>query len=604
MPMETQHKSIFLLLLALLLSIPLSAQKMTVESMVHTPLDQTANLSENIVYDFNGVACGVVKVMLAASGATFGGGWVKQEKLYRPSEYWVWMAKGADNLQVNVPGYLPLKVNFRDYENCIIQSLHTYVLTITLPVIGDGPVDDGMRYLAMTVEPKNSTVLVDGNPQVVDVNGEVSVLLPKGSHSYQVLAPGYATKEGTVELGDDNKPLSIILSSTQATLRVECATKGAVVFVNGQQKGTVPWSGTLSEGSYQVEARLAGYRSQKQSITVAQKENRTLTIPALQMIAGRLNVDCRPIGSDVYVDGKKVGTTPNIFRNIPVGNRSVEIRKDGYEPLRKTIEIKENEQSTLTGALTAVSNSASSSSSTNSSSSSSNKETFSVNGVSFTMIRVDGGTFTMGATAEQGSDAESDEKPAHEVTLSTYMIGETEVTQALWQAVMGGNPSSFMDSPQNPVESISWKDCQKFIKKLNSLTGKSFRLPTEAEWEFAARGGNKSKHSKYSGSGTIDDVAWYTENSGGKTHPVKSKSPNELGIYDMSGNVFEWCEDWHDSDYYKSSPKSNPTGPSSGSFRVLRGGSCFNYSRYCRVSNRGGSTPGRRGIDLGLRLAL
>ena len=157
-------------------------------------------------------------------------------------------------------------------------------------------------------------------------------------------------------------------------------------------------------------------------------------------------------------------------------------------------------------------------------------KTYTVNGVSFTMIGVEGGTFTMGATSEQGSDAYDDEKPTHQVTLNSYYIGETEVTQALWQAVMGSNPSYFTGNLQRPVEEVSWGDCQTFIKRLNKLTGENFRLPTEAEWEYAARGGKESKGYKYSGSNTIGDVAWYGDNSSSKTHAVKTKQPNELGI--------------------------------------------------------------------------
>ena len=231
-------------------------------------------------------------------------------------------------------------------------------------------------------------------------------------------------------------------------------------------------------------------------------------------------------------------------------------------------------------------------------------KTFTVNGVSFTMIAVEGGTFQMGATSEQGSDADSDEKPVHSVTLSDYSIGETEVTQELWEAVMGSNPSNFSGYPQRPVEEVSWNDCQEFITKLNNLTGKSFRLPTEAEWEYAARGGSKSQGYKYSGSNTIDDVAWYKNNSGSKTHDVKTKAANELGIYDMSGNVWEWCQDRYNSSYYSSSLENNPTGPTTGSYLVCRGGSWKYIAGYCRVSYRSGITPDLRNGYYGFRLAL
>lgn len=207
----------------------------------------------------------------------------------------------------------------------------------------------------------------------------------------------------------------------------------------------------------------------------------------------------------------------------------------------------------------------------------------------------------MGATSEQGSDADSDEKPTYSVTLSNFSIGETEVTQELWQAVMGSNPSHFKDK-QNPVEQVSWEDCQEFVKKLNQLTGKQFRLPTEAEWEYAARGGNKSKGYKYAGGNTLRDVAWYIDNSSSKTHPVKTKQANELGLYDMSGNVWEWCQDWYSS--YGSSHQTDPTGPASGSNRVDRGGGWRSNARGCRVSNRDDDSPTLHNDLLGLRLVL
>ena len=252
--------------------------------------------------------------------------------------------------------------------------------------------------------------------------------------------------------------------------------------------------------------------------------------------------------------------------------------------------------------------------------------TYTVNGVSFKMVGVEGGTFTMGGTSEQGSDAYDCEKPAHQVTLSSYSIGRTEVTQELWLAVMGSNPSWFNGTGnssvgsshsenygtnlQRPVESVSWDDCQEFINTLNQLTGKNFRLPTEAEWEYAARGGSRSQGYKYSGSNTIDDVAWYWGSipshsdgtAGYATQTVGAKAPNELGLYDMSGNVNEWCSDrWG---HYSNGAQVNPTGPTSGIYRVMRGGGWSDGARNCRVSDRVRSpSPDRRDFALGLRLA-
>ena len=241
------------------------------------------------------------------------------------------------------------------------------------------------------------------------------------------------------------------------------------------------------------------------------------------------------------------------------------------------------------------------------------------------MVYVEGGTFTMGATSEQGTSAPySDEYPTHQVTLSDFYIGKYEVTQQLWEYVMkysgtaadgtsmsayasdvwlGTTPSSsYGVGNYYPAYYVSWEDIVNiFIPRLNKITGKTFRLPTEAEWEYAARGGNKSKGYKYSGSNTIGDVAWYYNNSS-LTHQVGTKSPNELGIYDMSGNVYEWCSDWYGS--YSSSSQTNPTGPTSGSYRVLRGGSWGTYAQNCRVSYRYSYAPDYRDDYNGFRLAL
>ena len=244
---------------------------------------------------------------------------------------------------------------------------------------------------------------------------------------------------------------------------------------------------------------------------------------------------------------------------------------------------------------------------------------FTVKGVTFKMILVNHGTFIMGSTLEKAKTL------AHKVTISKdYYMGETPVTQALWQAVMGDNPSEFKGD-NNPVEKVSWDDCQEFIKKLNELTGQKFRLPTEAEWEFAARGGNKSNHTLYAGSSNIEEVAWYESNSWCErnsrrkvhpldsifitnsirgTHPVAQKTPNELGLYDMSGNVSEWCNDWYYAYYYADSPLTDPQGPTSGNGRVLRGGGYLSSPTCCLLSFRNPCAPFCRSMDYGLRLAL
>ena len=209
----------------------------------------------------------------------------------------------------------------------------------------------------------------------------------------------------------------------------------------------------------------------------------------------------------------------------------------------------------------------------------------------------------MGAP-DNDSEAWDDEEPAHRVSLDGYYIAETQVTQELWYEVMGDNPSYYKGNAQRPVDSVSWNVCQEFINKLNQHTGQKFSLPTEAQWEYAARGGKKSMGYKYAGGNDLRRVACYEDNSNYETHPVRQKLPNELGLYDMSGNVWEWCRDWYDGNYYASSPLHNPEGPASGCDRVLRGGGWDFDSRFCRLSCRDGITPDYRDGDVGLRLVL
>lgn len=218
------------------------------------------------------------------------------------------------------------------------------------------------------------------------------------------------------------------------------------------------------------------------------------------------------------------------------------------------------------------------------------------------MVLVSGGTFTMGCLDGRDKDCEKEEKPSHSVTLDDFYISRSEVTQAQWQAIMGDNPSKFKACPACPVEQVSWEDVQEFLKKLNALSsGAKYRLPTEAEWEYAARGGAKSRGYLYAGSNDLKEVAWYNGNSDSKTHPVGQKTKNELGLYDMSGNIWEWCSDWYGN--YSSAAQNNPTGPKSGSYRVIRGGSWYYNPQFCRVAYRHYDAPDGRSSYVGFRLA-
>ena len=223
-----------------------------------------------------------------------------------------------------------------------------------------------------------------------------------------------------------------------------------------------------------------------------------------------------------------------------------------------------------------------------------------VNNYRFHMMLVKGGTFQMGA-ASTDTTALENERPAHQVTLPDYYAGQTEVTRALWKTVMGSLPDGG-EADNKPITNVNYDECQTFITQLNDLTGRHFRLPTEAEWEFAARGGNQSKGYKYAGSNDVDSVAWWQETSGNTIHPVAQLMPNELGIYDMSGNVFEWCSDWYGD--YASNAQIKPQGAASGTQRVGRGGGYRAEDNRCRVTRRIPTDPEQRMTTLGLRLVL
>ena len=630
-----------------------AAQTLSVTSFKPLPNDLTANIAGTMVKDQNGEVAALIKVVTTQTGFAFEGGMagiVKTQQ--RIGEIWVYVPHGIQKITIL---HQTLGVLRDYYFPCAIEAARTYEM-----VLASGEVrtvvtqDAGGSYLMLSVEPKNAVVYIDEQMQASDGTGEYIAALPYGEHQYRVEAGSYMPEAGVVSIGKEKKSLSIKLQSALASIAVNSTTPGTQIYVNDKLRGTGSWTGNLPAGMYIIEGRLDGHRSQKQSVTLAKQDQKIVTLPALEAIVGSLDVRYKPLGAEVWLDGKQLGSSPDLFRNILVGNHSLVIKKAGCAEYSETITLAEGETKLVSGTLqqgreitiscaTAgahifVDGTDMGASPFNGSLSfGSHKvyataggkrtaertvdvpngtgalqplalaffdnvnKTFTVKGVKFTMVAVEGGTFTMGATSEQGSDAAGDEKPTHQVTLSSYYIGKTEVTQALWKAVMGKNPSKFKGD-NLPVENVSWDDCQEFIKKLNALTGKNFRLPTEAEWEYAARGGNKSRSYKYSGSNNIDDVAWYNKNSENRTHPVKTKQSNELGIYDMNGNVWEWCQDRYGD--YSSATQTNPKGATTGSNRVNRGGSSGSYGRYCRSSYRSYNTPGYSDKFLGLRLAL
>ena len=503
-------------------------------------------------------------------------------------------------------------------------------------------------WLKITSKPENgATVLIDNRR--VGVTPYRSDTLASGEYEVTLLKDMYESVTKTVTVRDNNVgDIDIQMKATFAEIKI-VTDRESDIYVDDAKRGKGMWTGRLGEGEHIVEARKASHRNSMKRIDVVAGKNENITVDNPVPIYGALNVNTTPDEATVYLDDVKIGETPMIKNNVLIGEHSLKFEKQGCAPLTKTVNVVENQMLTVneklvTGREITISSdkngdkiyvdgkylgdsplkatlgfgqhevkaerdgktvsktvTVARNGGTTVQLAFSENKTFTVNGVSFEMVAVKGGTFTMGATSEQGGDCEGDEKPTHSVTLSDYYIGKFEVTQALWRAVMGSNPSYFKGD-NLPVDNVSWNYCQEFIKKFNQMTGQNFRLPTEAEWEYAARGGNKSNGYKYSGSSNIGNVAWYWDNGDNKTHPVGTKSPNELGIYDMSGNVWEWCQDWYGN--YSSGSQSTPQGPSAGSYRVLRGGGWCSFARSCRVSNRGSISPGGRYDDCGFRVVL
>ena len=599
-------KRVLFFVFGILLCLGIYSQELQVKSFSLSATDISAQTQPR--KDLNDEPCALIKVQLVGDILDVEGNVIKP-LVKKGNETWAYMTHGSQQMKVLTKDYLPIMVDFSNYGISQVEKNKTYVLVLTKPVGGAEPVDAGGNFYALSVQPKNAMLTIDGVLQPSSSDGEYSAMLPYGTHTYKVDAGGYISKSGsfTVSSGDMT-PISVSLLSAMASVSIICPTPAVSLYVDKKAVGSAPWSGSLKEGMHLLEARKSGYRSQQKTIQLAQQQKLDVTFGELVAIQGNLSVNYKPFGADVYVDGKKLGQSPRVFNGLLVGNHQVEVRKDGYATDRKTVAISEGQTASITGTL--ASNAVASASSntsgylSNSSSVASGCNTISIpvkNGINIEMVKVEAGTFMMGATPEM-KDPFDDEKPVHQVTLThDYYVGKYEVTQVLWQAVMGNNPSWFKGD-NLPVEKVSWNDCQEFISKLNSLTGRNFRLPTEAEWEYAARGGKKSRGYQHSGSSTISDVAWYGGNSGSKTHPVGTKQANELGIYDMTGNVIEWCQDWYGA--YSGFSQRNPAGAVSGSDRVSRGG-CWRYNaRGCRSSVRIYDAPGYCNGFLGLRLVL
>ncbi len=495
-----------------------------------------------------------------------------------------------------------------------------------------------------TVPESGATVSLDNMP-----TGKTSPckldMVKSGDHTLTLSLDMYETTTHRFSISaGEQKTLEVPMNPTFAEVKLSSEPPGDI-YINETKKGTGTWQGRLNPGVYTFEAKLDKHRPAMRKSTVAVGTPLNVALKP-EPITGTLRIITNPFDATVKLNGKEVGKTPLTLKDLLIGDYTAEITLAGHATATEKVTIADGQASEISTALQSgmmvevegtagaalfidgkpAGNLPYSGSLTfgthrlriEKEGKKQEKEveikpggiarftlTISANyteetaGLDMEMVFVEGGTFSMGSN--QGSD---DEKPVHRVRVDDFYLGKTEVTQRQWRAVMRNNPSHFKNCDQCPVEQVSWNDIQDFIKKLNNMTGKKYRLPTEAEWEYAARGGSKGRGYTYSGSDNLEEVAWYNGNSGSKTHPVGQKKSNEQGLSDMSGNVWEWCHDWYGSDYYKNSPADNPKGPSSGAFRVIRGGSWYLYADYCRSARRINNGPGYRNGNLGFRLVF
>lgn len=519
------------------------SQELTIKSFKVITSDLSAQTQPR--KDLNDKNCALVKVQFVGGISEIEGN-VITPLIKHGNETWVYMPQGSRQMKVLTQSFLPVMVTFADYGIEKLESNRTYVLILTKPM---SIIEQKKQALIIKYSPSSATVLVD-NKMVRGTNGVAKVVLPVGQHSYIVASDGYESEEGTVKLkAAAPSNLQITLSKETNTISISTNDVATQHIVRNQ---IVKFSGKVVDvnGEPIIGAEI--------------KEN------------GTDNWAITDMEGNFFIDAKSPTVTITV---LYVGWQSKQVELTaGHKEQITLIENKKKESETANSISIPVKD-----------------------GINIEMIKVEAGTFMMGATKEV-KEPYKIELPAHEVLLTEdYYIGKYEVTQALWNVVMDSKHST-NDGDLLPKNYVSWNDCQEFIEKLNKITGLKFRLPTEAEWEYAARGGKKSKRYLYSGSNNVLDVAWYDGNSSNKRHPVGTKQANELGIFDMGGNVSEWCQDlWGQ---YQNDSQINPLGSSAGTKHVLRGGNYFFDIRICYLSYRMFAESNYKDAFNGFRLAL
>lgn len=535
----------FTFFVLLLFSISVCSQELHVKSFGIAESDLSAQIQSR--KDLNDKNCALVKVGIGLQGVQFEGNVVGQV-VNNVGEYWVYMPQGSRMLKVKHPYYPPIIVTFANYSMEKLESNRTYELMLT---VSGGIQSSQTQTLTIKYTPIEATVLVD-NKRIKGSDGVAMANFPIGQHSFVVFCDGYESEEGMVKL-KASAP-----SNLQITLSKEAKT--ALASTMGKEATN---QNSVNSQNVKFFGKVVDVNGEP-IIGAAIKEN------------GTDNWAITDMEGNFFIDAKSPTVTITV---LYVGWQSKQVELTaGHKEQITLIENKKKESETANSISIPVKD-----------------------GINIEMIKVEAGTFMMGATKEV-KEPYKIELPAHEVLLTEdYYIGKYEVTQALWNVVMDSKYST-NDGDLLPKNYVSWNDCQEFIEKLNKITGLKFRLPTEAEWEYAARGGKKSKRYLYSGSNNVLDVAWYDGNSSNKRHPVGTKQANELGIFDMGGNVSEWCQDlWGQ---YQNDSQINPLGSSAGTKHVLRGGNYFFYIRICYLSYRMFAESNYKDAFSGFRLAL
>ena len=572
-------KRISCIILTLLIIANTFAQSISISSFKLLDTDLTANTAGTMEMDQNGETAALIKVVTTQTGFTFDGGAMGIVKTKQtPSEVWVYIPRGSKKISIKHPQLGVL----RDYYFPVaIEAARTYEMVLVAGEVKTIVKQAGTsQYVVFQLNPENAQVEIDGI--VLETNKGIATKMMKfGTYNYRVQAPNYLPEAGNVTVNDptDKHVVNVSLKPnfSVVTLKVENESE---IWVNGERKGIGSWTGNLSPGTYEFEARKQNHRSVSltQDILIS-SEPQIIVLQAPIPVFGKAEINSTPAMADIYIDGKEYGQTPQLVTDLPVGQHQLRITKQGFRDYSSLLDIKENEITSLTAQLEE----------------SKNILTIMAGDICFNMIFVEKGACEM--IFDKYISPSTIKNLNVNVNLSSFYIGETEVTQELWESIMGMNPSKHKNK-NAPVENVNWYDCQKFIKKLNKLTGLEFRLPTEAEWEYAALGGNLSHDYVYSGSNDINEVAWYDENTWQTTCEVKQKKPNELGIFDMSGNVAELV-DWYLNPFplwnAKERKRLYPT----------RGGSWKDAEKYCSIRKRCGYTlTTEKYDDIGLRVVL